>query len=401
MASTVQSLFPELAQQLMADPVAMARANAPRSVEQSFLRDISGVGASLQENITGAFGQQTQQQRLQGIIQQAQSEADLSTPEGLLVLANKLNEYPEFSGMALAMRQQAAQLSQQGQLRSTEMARNLAQAQKATAERTGDVLTQEYTTLLTQEAQGTLVDPVQRARLSALKTYFKERAPKGVEVKPGAEQTEEEKAVGKGSGENYTKVTITDPQASETRMRAVRELQVLAGQVNTGTFAEVKAKAQALFKDIGVNIGDPTDAQTLRAAIERGVAQSQLEQKGVQTDRDANRYRQASVLLSNTPAANQYILDYQTAIDQRVKEKARSFENYRKENKSSVGAEFAWGEFIKDKDIFDSPSLTKYKETFTMRDLAVKVRNGSATQTERQELKNLMQKNKITQVKID
>lgn len=80
---------------------------------QAYSGLISGTGASLQQNITSAFGQQTPQQALSSIIQRTQQEADLSTPEGLVQLANNLNQLPQFSGIALAMRQEAAKMTQE------------------------------------------------------------------------------------------------------------------------------------------------------------------------------------------------------------------------------------------------------------------------------------------------
>lgn len=350
------------------------------------------------------FGQSQQAQQagnLQAIIQQVQSQGvDLATPEGMAALSQQLQTNPQFTGIGVALGQQARKMALETGLKTSQIAENLAKAGKEEKIKLSEQLTTEYTNLLTEEATGALVDPVKKARLSALKTYFKEKAPKGVEVKPSAEESEEQKSVGKGAGENFTQVTITDPRLSAKRLESIRELQVLAGQVATGPFAEVKAKAQSIAKDLGVDLGDPSDAQALRASIERGVAQSQLEQKGVQTDRDANRYRQASVLLSNTPQANQYIIDFQLAVDARIKEKARFFENYRKEKGSSVGAEGAWQEFIGPKDIFDSPSLSKYKDTFDMRELAFKVRAGTAQQADKDRLKQLMRKYGITQVPV-
>lgn len=243
------------------------------------------------------------------------------------------------------------------------------------------------------------LSPAEENERTALERVVKLQAPK---EPPGAAalETEEAKKVGAGAGEQFTKVTTTDLDAASKRMDSIRELQVLAGQVDTGAFAEVKAKAQSLFKDLGINIGDPTDAQKLRAAIERGVAQSQLEQKGVQTDRDAARYRTASVLLTNTPAANQYIVDYQMALTERAREKARFFEDFRKKNKTSVGAEGAWQDSIRDKDIFDTPTLSKYKDTFKMNDLAKRVKEGKATDAEKKELAALMRQYGVTQVKV-
>jgi len=91
---------------------------------------ISQAGESLQQSITGAFGQQTPQQALNRIIQQTQQQTDLSTPEGLVQLANNVNQLPQFSGIALALRQEAANLSQQQQKTQAEVYARGAQAQK-------------------------------------------------------------------------------------------------------------------------------------------------------------------------------------------------------------------------------------------------------------------------------
>jgi hypothetical protein len=104
MANVMESLFGMTMgqrQPVAADPL------------QAYSGLISGTGASLQQNITSAFGQMTPQQALSSIIQQTQQQADLGTPEGLIQLANNLNQLPQFSGMALAMRQEATKLAQE------------------------------------------------------------------------------------------------------------------------------------------------------------------------------------------------------------------------------------------------------------------------------------------------
>ena len=123
MASITQSLFG-----LQTDPVAAAM--RPVDPLQAYTGLIGGVGASMQQNITQAFGQQTPQQAFNSILQQTQQQADLSTPEGLIQLANNLNQLPQFSGMAVAMRQQAADLTQQKQKTQAEVFAKGAQAQK-------------------------------------------------------------------------------------------------------------------------------------------------------------------------------------------------------------------------------------------------------------------------------
>lgn len=67
------------------------------------------------------FGENPQVARageLQSIVQQVQaSGADLSTPVGIIELANALQQNPQFSGMAVALRQQAATMQQQEEAR--------------------------------------------------------------------------------------------------------------------------------------------------------------------------------------------------------------------------------------------------------------------------------------------
>lgn len=370
------------------------------------LQAVSGLigrtGASLRESITGAFGQQTPRQALNSIIQQTQQQADLSTPEGLVTLANNLNQLPQFAGIALAMRQEAADKAQAAGLTGAKIfqaqAAGTASLAQAMREKTPAVLDQARTIVM-QLAGRTDLNPQEQAALANAREVLKLASPgQTISVGAKAEETEEAKEVGKGAGQQFTKVTTTDLDASEKRMNSIRELQILSGQVDTGAFAEIKAKAQSLFKDIGIDIGDPSDTQKLRAAIERGVAQSQLEQKGVQTDRDAARYRTASVLLTNTPAANQYIVDYQMALTERAREKARFFQNFRTTKGTSVGAEGAWQEEIRNKDIFDSPTLSKYKDTFKMNDLAKKFKNNTITNDEKKELATIMRNLGLTRI---
>jgi hypothetical protein len=357
---------------------------------------------------TPLFGPSPQVQRagnLQSIIQGVQaSGVDLSQPEGLIELANAVGQNPEFGGIAASLRQEATRMTQQSALTSAkifkETAAGTASLAQAMREKTPAVLDQARTTVL-QLAGKTDLSPQEQTALANAREVLKLASPgQTISVGAKAEETEEAREVGRGAGQQFTKVTTTDLDASEKRMNSIRELQVLSGQVDTGAFAEVKAKAQSLFKDLGINIGDPTNAQTLRAAIERGVAQSQLEQKGVQTDRDAARYRTANVLLTNTPLANQYIVDYQMALTERSREKARFFQNFRTTKGTSVGAEGAWQEEIRNKDIFDSPTLSKYKDTFKMNDLAKRVKEGKASDSEKKELAGLMRQYGLSQVKI-
>lgn len=394
-----QSIAAEEEKNLLAQ-ARLSPAEVQRYVAASAGRQLGGI-------VGGLFGVEAQDPRLRQaqLAQEAYQEALTATggnadsPEFMAAFSNSAARRG-LSSLAQQAATQASELTKAKAEAFKSQAAGVASYAQAQKEKTPAVLDQARSIVLALAGKQNLT-PAEDQALTNAREILKLASPgQTISVGAKAEETEEAKQVGKGAGDQFTKVTITDLDAAEKKLGSVRELQLLSGQVDTGAFADVKAKAQSLAKDAGINLGDPTNAQTLRAAIERGVAQSQLEQKGVQTDRDAARYRTASVLLSNTPAANQYIVDYQTALAERTREKARFFERFRSDKKTSVGAEGAWQEFIRDKDIFDSPTLSKYKDTFKMNDLAKRVKGGTASSTEKQELATLMRQYGLKEVRI-
>lgn len=148
-----KSLFPELSsllstptETLMAQPIQAAQAD--RGDTLGYLRgQIRGLGAQAQQNIGTLFGQQPAavavKNQLTQIVQQVQATGvDIATPEGQIALAQELSKYPEFIGMATAMRQQAATSAQEAQLKQAQTIKALAEAQKATTEKVPAALEQ-------------------------------------------------------------------------------------------------------------------------------------------------------------------------------------------------------------------------------------------------------------------
>jgi hypothetical protein len=141
-----ESLFPDFAG-LLATPAEALRAQpiqaayADRGDTLGFIRgQIRGAGAEMRQGIGRAFGQEpaavAQQQKLAAVVQQVQQTGvDLATAEGQVALAQELSKYPEFIGMATAMRQQAATAAQESQLKAAQTQKALAEAQKATREK--------------------------------------------------------------------------------------------------------------------------------------------------------------------------------------------------------------------------------------------------------------------------
>ena len=101
--------------------------------------DIGFLGERMQQGIGSAFGQMPEQDRKRMQAQQAAQElqqqgVDVSTPQGLLALAQRLDALPGFSGESLAIRQAAAQMAQQQQTAGLEQERIRAQTGLAQAQ---------------------------------------------------------------------------------------------------------------------------------------------------------------------------------------------------------------------------------------------------------------------------
>ena len=101
--------------------------------------DIGFLGERMQQGIGSAFGQMPEQDRKRMQAQQAAQElqqqgVDVSTPQGLLALAQRLDALPGFSGESLAIRQAAAQMAQQQQTTGLEQERIRAQTGLAQAQ---------------------------------------------------------------------------------------------------------------------------------------------------------------------------------------------------------------------------------------------------------------------------
>jgi hypothetical protein len=105
-----------------------------------------------------------------------------------------------------------------------------------------------------------------------------------------------------------------------------------------------------------------TDAQTFLAATQQAVLQRQLEQKGPQTEADAQRITQTGAQLGNTVNANRFIIDVAKAQLKRDIEQRNFYNEWRRgPGKNSFdGAEDAWFSGPGGKSLFDRPELKKY-----------------------------------------
>jgi hypothetical protein len=184
----------------------------------------------------------------------------------------------------------------------------------------------------------------------------------GTTVNVGAGEREEEKARGAGLAKEEETVS-TLAQSARRQLTSIDSAQrVLDAGFRTGFGTDVKAKAANFLAAMGVKDAGKfaTNAQTFLQAIKENVLAKQLEQKGVQTNQDAERIEQTFAQLGNTPEANQFMLDVARAQAKRSIEQDQFYRKWIAENKTMRGARDAWFETEGDKSLFERPELQRY-----------------------------------------
>ena len=170
---------------------------------------------------------------------------------------------------------------------------------------------------------------------------------------------------GKGYVKHETDVRNAAAAARKSLIGIESAQNVLNKGFETGFGKETLAKGASVLAALGVDKAEQfaTNSQKfLQAATERVLA-AQLEQKGVQTNQDAQRIEQLGARMGNTKAANEFILDVARAQAERAIAHDKFYRDWLrdpKNNNSLRGAEDAWLESEGNKSIFESPRLKKY-----------------------------------------
>jgi hypothetical protein len=139
-------------------------------------------------------------------------------------------------------------------------------------------------------------------------------------------------------------------------------LAILDKGFDTGFGTETVAAGARVLGALGVQDAKnyATDAQTFLASANAAVLQRQLEQKGPQTESDAQRITATGAQLGNTKEANKFLLNVAKAQLQRDLAQRNFYAAWREKNKTFEGAEDAWYAGEGGKSLFDSPVLKKY-----------------------------------------
>mgnify|MGYP003333912219 CR=1 FL=1 len=213
-----------------------------------------------------------------------------------------------------------------------------------------------------------LLDPVKdkqkydalRGRINILTTR-EPRASVSVTIPP-QERSEQGKR-----GEMLVQEYKDISNAAKLATKSLPSLQIQEGIIDagfkTGFGAPAQKAAASVLGALGITDAEKfaTNAQTFYSASQGAVLQKQLEQKGPQTESDAQRITATGAQLGNTPEANKFIINVAKAQFKRDIKQRNFYDDWWSKNKTYDGAENAWMTGEGAKSLFDYPELKAYK----------------------------------------
>ena len=161
----------------------------------------------------------------------------------------------------------------------------------------------------------------------------------------------------------YAAVSDQAKVASRTLPALESNLAILDKGFDTGFGTEVKVAGAKVLGALGVPEAErlATDGQTFLANANAAVLQRQLEQKGPQTEADAQRITTTGAQLGNTKEANRFLISVAKAQLKRDIDQRNFYDKWWKANSTYDGAEDAWFNGEGGRSLFDRPELKAYK----------------------------------------
>jgi hypothetical protein len=202
-----------------------------------------------------------------------------------------------------------------------------------------------------------------------------------------AEQTER----GKFLVDDYKTINTAARVAARTLPAIEVNTALIDKGFETGFTTETKKGAASVLGALGVKDAADfaTNAQIFQAKANEIVLQRQLEQKGPQTESDAQRITQTGAQLGNTTDANKFILNVAKAQLKRDIEQRNYYDKWFTENKTYDGAENAWYNGEGGKSLFDRQELKKYNISPNKPSSGSQKTTGGLSSTEQAELDSL------------
>jgi len=188
------------------------------------------------------------------------------------------------------------------------------------------------------------------------------RAPAPVVNISNVQEKAEAADYGKLLVKDYDAVKASASLAQKSMPAIESNLAILNKGFSTGFGTETVAAGAKVLGALGVKDAEKyaADSQTFLANASAAVLQRQLEQKGPQTEADAQRITQTGAQLGNTKAANEFVLKVAKAQLKRDIEQRDFYANWRDKNQTFNGAENAWNTGPGSKSLFERPELKAY-----------------------------------------
>lgn len=183
-----------------------------------------------------------------------------------------------------------------------------------------------------------------------------------ISVSYGPQEKAEKVEYGKLLIDDFKNIKAQATVASKSLPAIESNLAILDKGFDTGFGKETIAAGASVLGALGVQDAKnyATDAQTFLANANAAVLQRQLEQKGPQTESDAQRISATGAQLGNTKDANRFVLTVAKAQLQRDLAQRNFYAAWREKNGTFEGAEDAWYAGAGGKSLFDTPALKKY-----------------------------------------
>lgn len=162
--------------------------------------------------------------------------------------------------------------------------------------------------------------------------------------------------------DEFKGISTTARNAAKNLPTLETQERILEGGFKTGFGTDAQKAGASILSALGVPEATTyaAKAETFNAAANNAVLQKQLEQKGTQSQSDADRMEKTVAQLGNTVEGNKFIISVAKAQLKRDIEQRNFYSGWWNKNKTYDGAEEAWFSGEGDKSLFDRPELKKY-----------------------------------------
>jgi hypothetical protein len=213
-----------------------------------------------------------------------------------------------------------------------------------------------FTAFRDAQRQDRLLTPEEEAQRKRI--ALASRPPGTTVVMPPLEKSEQQEK-GKLNVKLYGEIAGTADRARKILPALETSQSILDNGFRTGFGADAQTQATRVLGALGVPEADKyaTNSQLFLAQGRQALLQRQLEQKGAQSEGDAQRINQTFIQLGNTPEANKFLVATAKAQAKQDIERQKFYGGWWAKNKTYEGAEEAWLDGAGGKSLFDSPDM--------------------------------------------